>query len=286
MRKVLPISMILAMAVFGCTMNRTPGNGQPVTATPSMSPATTPGTSYGNNPMTSSYTNVSSTNTMSRSARAAAIMRQHLEFQERTLGFLSPVPGAQQQTAEQIQTGQFIPPSLSANPEITVNSSISSAPYPVITGGGSGVSGASSAFVLPGGATAGTTGTTAATSGTTAAATLSPATASTGTNVTANGLSTLTPTMSSGATPSPIAASNALTGMASASNAGNVVSTAPVPSPTLNTTSALTTSTARQGTARLLMPTSTTSVAAPLNVTTTPSGQILITNGRARAVRP
>ena len=33
MRKVLPISLILTVALLGCSLNRTPGNGQPVTAT-------------------------------------------------------------------------------------------------------------------------------------------------------------------------------------------------------------------------------------------------------------
>src|SRR6266576_2610715 len=95
MRKVLPISLIIAVAVLGCTMNHTPGNGQPVTATPSMGPATTPGTSYGNNPMNSSYV-APPTNNVSRADQAAAILREHQAYQPRFLGYLSPEPRLQQ----------------------------------------------------------------------------------------------------------------------------------------------------------------------------------------------
>ena len=129
MRKVLPISMILTVALLGCSLNRTPGNGQPVTATPSMSPATTPGTSYGNIPMSSSYA-APTTSNVNRADQAAAIMREHQSYQPRFLGYLNPEP-RMQQTAQSYDNGQ---PQM-ANPELTVNSSISSGPYPVITGG-------------------------------------------------------------------------------------------------------------------------------------------------------
>src|SRR5436189_2632379 len=98
MRKVLPISLILTVALLGCSLNRTPGNGQPVTATPSMSPATTPGTSYGNTPMTSSYSET-------RADQAAAIMREHQLYQPRFLGYLNPEPRVQQ-TAQSYDNGQ------------------------------------------------------------------------------------------------------------------------------------------------------------------------------------
>ena len=164
MRKVLPISLIMMLALLGCTLNRTPGNGQPVTATPSMSPASTPGTSYGNTPMASSY--VAPSATTSRSAQAAAIMREHQLYQPRLLGYLNAGPRTQQPNAPVYETGQFINPSLTANPQITVNSSISSQPYPVITGGpadASVVNGTTGAFVVAGGAgtTSGTTSTAA-----------------------------------------------------------------------------------------------------------------------------
>ena len=51
--KVATPLLTITVAVLGCTTNRTPGNGQPVT--PSASPANTYGSSSGNVPMTSSY---------------------------------------------------------------------------------------------------------------------------------------------------------------------------------------------------------------------------------------
>src|SRR5947207_1115107 len=136
MRKVLPISMILSVALLGCTMNHNPGDGQPVTATPSYGPATTPGTSYGNTPMSSSYAEPATSN-VNRAAQAAAIMREHQLYQPRFHGYLNPEPRIQDRSYAQqpvYETGQFINPALSANPQLTVNSSISSGPYPVVTG--------------------------------------------------------------------------------------------------------------------------------------------------------
>ena len=48
---------IASLAAFGCTTNRTPGDGQPAMTAPSM-PSSTPGTSSGtsNPPMASAYT--------------------------------------------------------------------------------------------------------------------------------------------------------------------------------------------------------------------------------------
>ena len=246
MRKVLPISLILTVALLGCSLNRTPGNGQPVSATPSMSPATTPGTSYGNTPMSSSYA-APATSNVSRADHAAAIMREHQSYQPRFLGYLNPEP-RMQQTAQSYDNGQQM-----ANPELTVNSSISSGPYPVITGG-------TDAVVL-----SGTTGTSAATvaPSTVAGTTTTPTTGTTA--------ATLTPTLTSGATVSPNVASSALPSMASAS--GVTTTTTPTATSAVSTTSA-----ARLGTTRLTLPTSSQAVTAPLSVTTKPGGQIMITN--------
>ena len=288
MRKVLPISTIILLAVFGCTMNRMPGDGQPVTATPSMNPATTPGSSYGTTPlsnpsMSSSYlTPVSDTTvtTVSRADRAAAIMRQHQAAQGRFLGYLDPVPIVQQ--PQQYETGQFIPPSMTANPELTVNSSISSNPYPVITGGPAVSVGAGGGFVLPGGSTA--TGTTATATGLNAAATVGT-TATTANTTATNGAAALTPTASSAATPSPIATSNALFGMSTTTNNAGNVPMASATTTTTPTTSAQTLTTVRQGSGQLVIASSVPTVA-PIVVTATPTGQFMISNVRVRAVRP
>ena len=248
MRKVLPISLLLTVALLGCSLNRTPGNGQPVTATPSMSPASTPGTSYGNTPMSSSYVAPSSTTV--RSAQATAIMREHQLYQPRFLGYLCSEPRAPQPNAPVYETGQFINPSLTANPEITINSSISSQPYPVITGGAadaSVVNGTTGAFVVAGGAgtTSGTTGTSTTAASTVLGTTTNPLPGTLAAAAT-RGVGSLTPTLTSGATLSPLVAASR--GMASASSTATT--------------------------------TTTTATTSPLTVTTTPTGAVMITNER------
>jgi hypothetical protein len=248
MRKVLPISMIISVAVLGCTMNHTPGNGQPVTATPSMGTATTPGTSYGNTPMSSSYAEPQ-TNNLSRADQAAAILRGHQAYQPRFLGYLSPDPRSQQ-PAQQYVTGQVVPPALAANPQLTVNSSISSQAYPVITGSDADLIAIDNfAGVFPGGTTT--------TPGTTAPATVG------GTTTPATSVGALTPTAVSGMAPSPIASANipGQTGMASASSAA--------PS---------TTAAARLGGARIVIPSTGSATTAPISVSASPSGQLMISN--------
>src|SRR5262245_37379575 len=187
MRKVLSISLLLTVAMLGCSLNRTPGDGQPVTATPSMSPATTPGTSYGNRPMTSSYAEPA-TSRADRAAVAAQIMRDHQLYQPRVLGYLNPVPRVQSTAQQQGDPNLYLSPAQVANPQLTVNSSISSGPYPVVTGGTDAV---------------------ALTSAVTAASTVAGTT--TATSIPLN------PTLTSGATISPNVASSALPSMASAS---------------------------------------------------------------------
>jgi hypothetical protein len=327
MRKALPILTMMTLAMLGCTMNRTPGNGQPDTNRPYFNPADTYGSSSGNVPMTSSYL-APSTSAADRAAYAADIMRQHQLYQPRVLGYLSPEPRADQQQAVDDQpTGQYINPSLTANPELTVNSSISSEPVPVITGGDAVAVGSTGGFVVPGGSAgvtnaatvatptattapltvgstvgtigatnAGTTGATVTTNtNPTGVITAGPATANA---ITAGGRAPLTPTISSGALPSPNAVSGISTairptGMASAftpnaapttvtnmpSTTGSIVA----PSTLVNRTAGTTTITSQStvnglGTARLTMPTSRVTTTLPLTVTTTPTGRILITN--------
>src|SRR5205809_1041915 len=47
MRKALTLTLALSFAAFGCSMNRNPGNGQPVTNQPYQAPAPTPVISSG-----------------------------------------------------------------------------------------------------------------------------------------------------------------------------------------------------------------------------------------------
>lgn len=174
MRKVVSSKQILAstalaaaLAVFGCTSNRIPGDGQP-SSMPFHSPATAaptngtsggarPGTSGGITPMISSGPASMTT----PGVEAYAVVAQSQNFRGRILGPSSP---GQSNLSEAIPpTGQFQNPALVANPEVTVNRSISSDATPaVINDSGAGIT-----IVSGGGTTAASTVT-----GTTAAATV------------------------------------------------------------------------------------------------------------------
>lgn len=246
------VALACSLALAGCTTNHYPGNGQPYTGGPSVGPAlpsSTPGTSSGTNgtpPMSSS--------SLTRSD-AAEVMALHQRANPVYLGPAYPGSSVATVTNQQPQwvanpTGQFTYPASVANPISTVNSSISSAPTPVITTGGE------DAFV---GVPVGTTG--AATSGlNTSAATVvsngtivtptsalttppvgafasGPAAGSTvavgsGTTsaatMTNNSTGTLTPTVSSGANPAVTAASNPSANTVSRSNTVATTANAPL----------------------------------------------------------
>src|SRR5205823_88007 len=118
-------------------------------------------------------------------------------------------------------TGQLIPPSLYANPESTVNSSISSAPTPVITSGAGEGGG-----VVIGGAT-----------GTTASVTATPATAAALTAAaTTSGVVSAAPIFSTAATvATPTNTANILTpgqfaaGPGATTTPATIVSSGPLP---------------------------------------------------------
>lgn len=287
---------IASLAAFGCSTNRTPGDGQPAVTAPSM-PSSTPGTSSGTNPpMASAYsTGVS----IDRANESAAIMAAHQR--ERFLGTINP-SDAQPNPAQPAQqpTGQFVPPSAYANPQATVNASISSDPVPVVTGdlGGAVVIGSTGTTATPTvGATTATTvaPTIAATTATPTTAaitttptltnttatpttaaitttptltntTLTPTTAAiaTTTNSAAAGAGTtvLTPTLTSSVTPSPTRAANPPLASLRLSQAATTTTTA---SSTTASTSAVRTA----GTGR---------VVAPIRVVTNANGTVTVTN--------
>src|SRR5712691_7154147 len=125
-------SLAVTFAAFGCTMNRYPGNGEPTSVSPSYGPlnhSITPGSSSG---MASSYTGISRVDTDMLATLAA-----EQGFRGRVLGPVNP-DGVQIGVPIQPTGGQFVSPALITNPQSTVNSSISSAPTPVITGGTTG----------------------------------------------------------------------------------------------------------------------------------------------------
>jgi hypothetical protein len=289
---------IASLTAFGCSTNRTPGDGQPAMTAPA-TPSATPGTSSGtsNPPMASAYSQGVS---VDRANDSAAVMAAHQR--ERFLGTINP-SGPQPNPPQPAQaTGQFIPPSAYANPQATVNASISSAPTPVITGGDAG-----GAVFLGGVTTGAATGTTAAATvgATTGTATTAPALATSGvtptpttaaiattptlTNTTATpttaaiaatpgqfaagptgtsaatGATTtiLTPTLTSSVTPSPTRATTML-GALRVTQAGTTTTAA-------STSSATTSSTATRtlGTARVVV---------PIRVITNANGTVTVTN--------
>ena len=143
MRKVVSSKQILAsttlaaaLAIFGCTTNKMPGDGQP-SSMPYNSPASTaptngtsggtrPGTSGGITPMISSGPASMTT----PSVDAYAVVAESQGFRGRILG--PSFPGQPDIAASVEPTGQFQNPSLVANPEITVNRSISSDATPAV----------------------------------------------------------------------------------------------------------------------------------------------------------
>lgn len=219
-RALAALSLSASLAAFGCSTNHMPGNGQPAGLEPTVG-TTAPGvsgTSSGTTtppPMVSSSTydasmlNAATVNTVNSGAsatgihrrtadEAAAIMAGVAPLRGRVLGPVSPATNRPAQSAPAIVTGQFINPALRTNPEVTVNSSISSPATPAITSGaGDGLdadavfaeavlAGASTTAAATVGTTTGTTAGTAATN--TAAATIVPTTTATGGNIAASGL--------------------------------------------------------------------------------------------------
>ena len=181
-RPLLAISLTLSLAAFGCTTDRTLGNGDPVT-TPGLRTSPTGGSSIGSE-STSSSQSLPPSMTSSSSSRfdalpavtpkkrltadqAAAIMAQYQSAPRvRVLGPALPGAAGRAYASDGVVTGQYINPALITNPQVTVNSTISSTATPVVSSGaggtgvdgGVGISGAVSvAGTTTGGSAVGTT---------------------------------------------------------------------------------------------------------------------------------
>ncbi len=191
-RSLLAVSLAASLAAFGCTTNLNPGNGTPTRSGPEIRTAPTSGVGSGSEtvtppPMTSSYTKAEvmprvtprSSRSIRRSAdEAAAIMAGRQALRGRYLGPANPGPGNRPYASD--HAGGFVPPALLTNPQLTINSSISSPSTSAINSGAGGIAGvgiATDAGVLaaggvPTGTTAGatfagtTTGGVATTTGT------------------------------------------------------------------------------------------------------------------------
>src|SRR5207237_2396111 len=140
-RTFAAIALASAISV-ACSTNRNPGNGQPTgTTAPATSPASTPGSSSGttgNPPMASAVVSpnpgraVGGTTPSTDALAVAAANRAYRA--PRVLGTINP-SGTQQDPNAGATNGYLNPPALYANPQQTVNSTISSVPTQVITTG-------------------------------------------------------------------------------------------------------------------------------------------------------
>jgi hypothetical protein len=150
LRIVAAIALTGSLAAFGCSTNKMPGNGEPAMSAPaagSVAPnvTSTPGSSSGatstSGATPQAMTSSSPANGFSASEDAIATLKADEGFKGKYLGEAAPNDATTNTPASPQQvTGQFIPPSAYANPQVTLNSSISSAPRPaIVSGAGEGV---------------------------------------------------------------------------------------------------------------------------------------------------
>lgn len=168
LRGLAAITLIGSLALFGCSTNKYPGNGEPGMSAPAAGPVapnatSTPGSSSGSSPTPQAMISSSPAAGISASDDAIAVLKADEGYRGKVLGPAAPGTGAPSQSM-QYPTGQFVSPSMYVNPQVTVNSSISSPPTPaIVSGAGEGVGGA--VLAIP------------ATTGVTAAAVAAPAVA-------------------------------------------------------------------------------------------------------------
>lgn len=147
-RSLLAVSLAASLAAFGCTTNQNLGNGSPVRSGGELRSAPTSGVTSGQEratppPMTSSYTGADALprvtpRSASRADRAAAILAGNQAIRGRYLGVVNPGPAGRPYVSD--ANVQFVNPALATNPQLTLNSSISSGPVAGInTGVGSTV---------------------------------------------------------------------------------------------------------------------------------------------------
>lgn len=171
-RSLFAITLAASLAAFGCTTNQNLGNGTPTRSGPDVRTAPSSGVTSGGEtttppsmppPMTSSYTRsevlpAASSRTIRRSpAEAAAIMARHQADRGRYLGVVSPGASSRSYVSDAVPSGQFQNPALAANPQLTVNSSISSQPNAVINSGAGGTAAGAGVTLTTGGMTAAAT---------------------------------------------------------------------------------------------------------------------------------
>lgn len=167
-RSLLAITLAASLAAFGCTTHQNLGDGTPTRSGPDVRTAPTSGMTSGGErtvppPMTSSYTRTQALPEVTpRGIRrapdeAAAIMARHQAARGRYLGVVNPGLSGRGYASENIQTGAFVNPALATNPQLTVNSSISSQPTSGISSGANGTSVDAGGVLVTSGTTAAAT---------------------------------------------------------------------------------------------------------------------------------
>jgi hypothetical protein len=290
-RTLAAITLSLSLAAFGCTTDRNLGNGDPVT-TPGLRTSPTGGTSTGSEStptvppsMTSSSSYVGAqaipagTQKMRRlsAAEAAAVMAQYTP-RVRYLGVAYP-GNRGGYASDNVVTGQFQNPAMRTNPQLTVNSSLTSQPTEVISSGAGEAVGSTAAGGTTSAAVIDGTGTGLATSGVTSAGITGTSTnAGLTTGTTSAGLTGTTTSAgltagSSAAIFSP-AATAAVTGttLAARTNAAVTTNAASSTLGVTNTTTAAATVATTPSTGR---------VANPVRIVRSANGSAVITNATA-----
>ncbi len=278
---LLALLLSASLAAFGCTTNRMPGEGEPTRTSPSYAPAATPGTSSGATveyppPMMSSATTYDTTYepmpavTAAAPARtgklgltadqAAAIMGQHQNGGGKFLGYANPGMSGRAYYSDARPTGSFQNPAM-VNPQLTINSSISS----------------------PGGAQAitsgvGGTGTGVSAAVTTGAVTANAVAAGTTTTTTAAGAAVF-PSGTLGVTPTTGAIAVSPTAVAGTVPSPTVLSSSPVVGTATTTTNGTTVSTGTTAAATTVATAPGTTATAPVRLIRT-NGRTTVTNQR------
>lgn len=224
MRILAAVALTGSLAAFGCTTNRTPGYGEPAMSNPAAGSVTpnstsTPGSAntmgtMPQGPGPQAMISSSPANGESASLDALATLKADEAFRGKVLGPAAPGDNTVPSASMQQVTGQFISPSAYANPQSTVNSSISSAPTPAVVSGAAGDTGGVAVI----------TGGTAITAGATIAPTTSAlATGGLTSGAAINGVQNVGTTGVSSATATPI--TNGSTANAATTPASNTVAT-------------------------------------------------------------
>jgi hypothetical protein len=299
-RALLAVSLTASLAVAGCTTNRNLGDGQPARSDPAVRVTPTSGVTSGSEhpptvppSMTSSYSGTGSTYYVRADQVAGMMARIEATPPVRVLGPSDPAEFPAPSYSAALPYGQLPNPSLLTNPQITINSSISSPPTPLVgvadpIGGIADVETFLGAVAAEGvrfpdaGLIAGGSGGAAVTSAP-AGVVLTPTTAAIGvpvgsfagaTGIATAPAGTMPVTAASGMTPSPTALSGQLPPLTMISSSG------PIPASSgLNAASSQSAQSTGRAQAPASAPTSATTTL-PVRLVRAADGRLLLTNSR------